>query len=149
MPTYVSLHSSLKNPPVRQQSLVDQPYEYNYLLPVISTASTITSAQNATLADGATLAATAASESTNNAVFIAYSGGTGRTHGYLTITFRANSGIVDIISFLINTMTGSLILFKTEGITRVSVTNNSGVTFGVGIFFGIGSMVKVPNHPYV
>lgn len=149
VPSYISLHKSLKNPPVRQQSLVDQPYEYNYLLPVINTASTITSAQNKDVLSTASLVANAASEATNNAIFIAYSSGSSNPHGFLTVTFRANSGPVDILSFPVNAPVGNIILFKTEGIVRVTVTNNTGTSLGIGIFFGIGTQKTPPNHPYV
>lgn len=148
MPTYISLNSETKNPPVRQQSIVDIPYEYTYWLPVISSSSTIAATQNAALGNGGLLAVTF-TDRTNNVIMIVYSSGTSNPHGTLGVTF-VNDGVpVDNFTFLINSSVGNIVLFKTEEIDTVRISNSSGVTLGVGLFVGVGSLVKVPDHPYI
>lgn len=148
MPTYISLHPSLNNPSVQQQSVFDEAYEETYWLPVISSASTISANQNAALTNG-NLMKNNFTDSTNNVIMIAFSSGTSNPHGYITVALRDDGVDIDVITFLVSAPVGNIVLFKTEEIDAVWVTNNSGVTIGIGSFVGVGSLVKVPDHPYI
>lgn len=150
MPIYVSLHKSLKNPPVQKQTIVldSEPYEYNYLLPVISSGSTIASAQNAALATGGNLSV-AFTDSTNNVIQVAYNASTARIHGYINVVCYKNTVPQESIFFLINQIAGNIALFRTEEMDTVLVSNQTGVTLGMGLFVGIGTQKTPLNHPYV
>ena len=141
MPTFVSLQNQ-----VRQQSTVDNAYEYTYWLPVISSASTIASIQNAAVANGANVSVTF-TDRTDNVIMIAFSSGTNNPHGFITVTFQNDTVNIDVLTFLVQSSVSTILLFKTEEIDLVRVSNTSGVTLGIALFVRVGSLVKVPDHP--
>lgn len=148
MPTYLSLYPELKNTPVRQQPLVEAPYEYNYLLPVIAPASTVYSIQNASIAPGSSIGIVFVLN-TNYVVNVTYSAGTARIHGALNVELKKSFVAIEIFDFLLNESDGNILLFKTESFNEIRVNNNSGVTLGLSAFVGVGTQITPPNHPYV